>query len=164
MDLKKELIIIIHNIRSAQNVGAVFRTAEGLGASKIYLSGYSPFPFDEKKDKYPTKGQKAIAKTALGAEKMVLREKVKNIGRLIKNLKNKKHQIIGLEIAPESLDIKKINPHFPCALILGNEVRGIDRKILKQCDKIVHIPMQGKKESLNVSSAAAIAIYEILNR
>jgi 23S rRNA (guanosine2251-2'-O)-methyltransferase len=162
--LKKELIVIIHNIRSAQNVGAVFRTADGLGIFKIYLSGYSPFPFDEKKDKYPTKGQKSIAKTALGAEKIVAWGKMKNIGSLIKDLKNKNYQIIGLEISPGSLDIKKFSPHFPCAMILGNEVRGIDQKILKQCDKIVHIPMQGGKESLNVSSAAAAAIYEILNK
>jgi 23S rRNA (guanosine2251-2'-O)-methyltransferase len=161
--MEKELIIIAHNIRSAYNVGAIFRIADGLGASKIYLTGYAPAPHDNN-DKYPNQGQRALAKTALGAEKNVPWEKAENIFEIIERLKKIKYQIIELEISPESEDIKKFKPQFPCALILGNEVGGIDETILEKCDKIIHIPMLGKKESLNVSVAAGIAIYEILNK
>jgi 23S rRNA (guanosine2251-2'-O)-methyltransferase len=160
--MKKELAIIAHNIRSAQNVGAIFRSAECLGAEKIYLTGYSPRPFSEDKDAYIKQGQKLLAKTALGAEKIVLWEKIKDIGSLIKKLKKDKFQIIALELDKKAEDIKFFEPKFPCALILGNEVRGIDRKILKKCDRIVYIPMKGKKESLNVSVAGGIAMWEML--
>jgi 23S rRNA (guanosine2251-2'-O)-methyltransferase len=160
--MKKELVIIAHNIRSAQNVGAFFRIADCLGVSKIYLTGYTPRPFLENKDAYVSEGQKNLAKTALGAEKMIPWEKIKNIGKLMEKLKKEKFQIIALELDKKAEDIKKFKPRFPCALILGNEVMGIDRKILKKCDKIVHIPMKGKKESLNVSAAAGIAVWEIL--
>jgi len=161
--MKKELVIIAYNIRSAYNTGALFRTVDGLGASKIYLSGHTPIPFGDK-DKYPNRGQKTLAKTALGAEKTVLWEKNKNIFKLIDKLKKDKYQILGLEISPKSKDIKKMKFQFPCALLLGNEIKGIERKILEKCDKIIQIPMRGKKESLNVSTAAGIAIYEILNK
>jgi 23S rRNA (guanosine2251-2'-O)-methyltransferase len=161
--MEKKLVIIAHNIRSAYNVGAIFRTAEGLGALKVYLNGYSPSPY-EKNDNYANRGQKALAKTALGAEDVVSWEKTENISELIKKLRSNKYQIIGLELNPESITIKKFKPQFPCALILGNEVGGIDKGILAECDKIIQIPMKGKKESLNVSVAAGIAIYEILNK
>ncbi len=161
--MKKELVIIAYNIRSAYNIGAIFRTVDGLGASKIYLSGYTPAPFVSK-DKYPSKGQKALAKTALGAEKTVLWEKKESILELVDKLRKDKYQILGLEISSNSKDIKKVKLRFPCALLLGNELKGIEEEILEKCDKIIQIPMKGKKESLNVSIAAGIAIYEILNK
>lgn len=158
------LVVIAHNIRSAYNIGAIFRTAEGLGVSKIYLTGYTLSPYNKKEGKYPSAGEKSLAKTALGAEDLVKWEKVENVRILIKKLKKERYQIIGLEILPQSLDIKKIKPKFPCALILGNEISGIERDILRLCDKIIFIPMQGQKESFNVSIAAGIALYEILNK
>jgi 23S rRNA (guanosine2251-2'-O)-methyltransferase len=161
--MKKELVIIAHNIRSAQNVGAFFRTADCLGISKIYLTGYAPRPFMKDIDAYENSGQKYLAKTALGAENTIPWKKIKNISELIRKLKKDKFQIIALELDKKAKNLKKINPRFPCALILGNEVRGIDKKILKLCDKIIYIPMKGEKESLNVSVAAGIAIYKILN-
>jgi 23S rRNA (guanosine2251-2'-O)-methyltransferase len=161
--MEKKLVIIAHNIRSAYNVGAIFRTMEGLGASKIYLDGYSPAPFG-KNDRYPNRGQKALAKTALGAEKNISWEKTESILKLVEKLRNDEYQIIGLEINPKSVAIKKFKPRFPCALILGNEADGIEKNVLGKCDKIIQIPMKGKKESLNVSVAAGIAVYEILNK
>jgi 23S rRNA (guanosine2251-2'-O)-methyltransferase len=158
----KKLVIIAHNIRSAQNVGAFFRIADCLGGAKIYLTGYTPRPYLEDEDSYMNQGQKYLAKTALGAEKMVAWEKIQSISELIKRLKKDKFKIIGLELDKNANDIKKFKPCFPCALILGSEVEGIDRKILKKCDKIIYIPMKGKKESLNVSVAAGIAVWEIL--
>lgn len=157
-----ELYLVINNVRSAYNVGAIFRTADGAGVKKIYLTGYTPAPFDKKKEAYPVTAQKMIAKTALGAEKYVAWEKGIKISEIIKNLKNTGFQIVALENIKNSLELKKFKPRFPCVLILGNEVKGINKKIIAQCDAIVSIPMRGRKESLNVSVAAGIAMYEIL--
>jgi tRNA G18 (ribose-2'-O)-methylase SpoU len=157
--MKKKLIIIAHNIRSAHNVGAFFRTADGAGVIKIYLTGYTGSPFNEKKDKFETKAQRALGKTALGAIRFVKWEKREDIFSLIKNLKKDGFQILALENIHRSKDIFKFRSSSPCALILGNENKGIDKSILKECDKILAIPMRGKKESLNVSVAAGIAMY-----
>lgn len=162
--MKKELIIIAHDIRSAQNVGAFFRIADCLGISKIYLTGYTPRPFLMEKDTYIKQGQKHIAKTALGAEKVVSWEKREDLNAVISELKKNKFTIIGLELVKDAINIQRFNPKFPCALILGNEVEGIDKKILKRCDEIICIPMHGQKESLNVSVATGIAVWEILKQ
>lgn len=149
--------LVLLNIRSLHNVGAIFRTADCLGVKKIYLTGYTPGPFD-----IFGKLRKDFAKTALGAEKYIEWERAKNAGVLIKRLKKDKMQIIALEQSESSIDIKEFKPRGKLALILGNEVKGIPKSILKKCDKIVEIPMRGKKESLNVSVAAGIAIYALL--
>lgn len=158
---KNSVYIIVHDIRSAYNVGAIFRTADGAGVKKIFLTGYTPEPFNEK-NIYPTVAQKMIGKTALGAEKFVKYEKIKDLPVLIEKLKKQDFKIIALEQNKKSVDYKKFKPKFPCALILGNEVGGIDEDILNLCDSIISIPMRGEKESLNVSVAAGIAMYEIL--
>ncbi len=162
----KKIFLILHNIRSLHNVGAIFRTAEGLGVKKIYLTGYTPEPFDIFGP--PAGGlRKDFAKTALGAEKYISWEKIKNIFSLINRLKKEKIQIIALEQSKNSLDLKKFSlgnrvPKLGIALILGNEVSGIPKSVLKKCDKIIEIPMRGKKESLNVSVAAGIAVYALI--
>lgn len=160
--MNKKLSLILHNIRSSYNIGAIFRTADGAGVEKIYLSGYTMTPYDEKNEAYPTRAQKMLAKTALGAEKEIPWEKVESIDDLIDNLRKKKIKIAALEQSKNSVDIKKYKPGFPLALILGNEVEGLEGKILEKADVATEIPMRGKKESLNVSVAAGIAIYHIL--
>jgi 23S rRNA (guanosine2251-2'-O)-methyltransferase len=160
--MQKKLFLILHDIRSAYNVGAIFRTADGAGVSKIYLSGYTPCPPDSKKI-YKTDADKMIEKTALGAEKNVPWEKCENLEKILEKIRKEKIKIVALEKTDGAKDIKKFKPHFPTALILGNEVEGIPNKILEKCDAVVSIPMRGKKESLNVSVAAGIAMYEILN-
>lgn len=157
------IYLILYNIRSLHNVGSIFRTAEGLGVKKIFLTGYTPGPFD-----IFGKIRKDFQKTALGAEKYIEWEQVKNIFNLIKRLKKEKIKIVALEQSQKSIDLKRFSlgglaSKWGIALILGNEVRGIPKSILKKCDKIVEIPMRGKKESLNVSVAAGIAIWEITN-
>ena len=160
--MKKELFLILHDIRSAYNVGAIFRTADGSGVCKIYLSGYTPCPNDGKKMR-KTDADKMIEKTALGAEKNIEWEKCEDFKKLLKKLKKEKIQIVALEKTDGAEDLKNFRPDFPLALILGNEVEGISKNILKKCDAVVYIPMRGKKESLNVSVAAGIAMYEILS-
>ncbi|OGF51908.1 hypothetical protein A3I27_00970 [Candidatus Giovannonibacteria bacterium RIFCSPLOWO2_02_FULL_43_11b] len=148
--LKKQnckIYLILHNIRSVYNVGAIFRTADAAGVSKIYLTGYTPDP---------------AQKTALGAQKFVLRERKRDIGELIKNLWTSDVQIVALEQAKNAIDYRKFKPIFPIALILGNEVRGLSPALLKKCNKIIQIPIYGKKESLNVSVAAGIALFELI--
>jgi tRNA G18 (ribose-2'-O)-methylase SpoU len=159
---KRELFIILHDIRSAYNVGAVFRTADGAGAAGVYLTGYTPSPGSSRKI-YKTKAEKMIEKTALGAEKSVFWERHGEIEVLFKKLREKKINIAALEQAENAVNIKRFKPKFPLALVLGNEIKGIPEKILKKCDKVVSIPMRGRKESLNVSVAAGIAMYEILS-
>lgn len=159
--MNKKLFLILDNIRSAYNVGAIFRTADGVGVSKIYLCGYTQCPYDGDKP-YKTKAEKMIEKTALGAEKVVAWEKCEDAKTLIENLKKNYISVVGLEKADDSFGLYDYEPDFPLALVLGNEVDGISKNILKECDQIISIPMRGKKESLNVSVAAGIAIYAIM--
>lgn len=157
------MYIIAHNIRSAHNVGAIFRTCDGAGAAKIYLSGYTPEPASQdKKEDEKTKAEKMLGKTALGAENSVPWERVESLDRLLLDLEKKKVSVVALEKTDASMPMNDFEMKFPMALILGNEVDGVSDEILQQCDGIMELPMRGKKESLNVSVAAGIAIYGIL--
>lgn len=152
---KSELFVIAHNIRSLHNVGSIFRTAESLGVSKIYLTGYTGTPPDSK-----------LAKVALGAENMIIWEYAKSAVRLIKKLKERGVRIVVLEnnIHYKTIKLQNYEPKFPIALLLGEETKGNTKKLLDLADDIIEIPMQGQKESLNVSVAAGIAIYEITKK
>jgi len=154
--MKKEIYLILHNIRSLHNVGSIFRTADCAGVKKIFLTGYTPAPVD-----IFGKTKNEIKKTALGAERTIDWEKYKDIGKLILKLKKQKIKIIALEQSQNSINYKKFRPEFPLALIVGNEVRGISKQILKKCDNTVEIPVAGKKESLNVAVAAGIILFEL---
>lgn len=148
------IYVLSYNIRSAYNIGAIFRTADGAGVNKIILGGYTPSPSHQK-----------VSKTALGAEKNINWEKVSQSVKKIDELKKEGFQIIGLEIRKKiKFDFYyNFKPRFPCLLILGNETKGLPSRILKKCDKIITIPMRGKKESLNVSVAFGIVIYHLSN-
>ncbi|MDD5340945.1 MAG: TrmH family RNA methyltransferase [Patescibacteria group bacterium] len=150
---KKEIYLILQNIRSLFNIGSIFRSADAFSVSKIYLCGYSGFPVDKQMAK--------IAKTALGAEKTVPFEHYWQTATLIKKLKKQKIKIIALELTKGAKPLNKFEPKFPLAIIVGNEILGITKNILKLADEMVYIPMQGKKESLNVAIAASIALYDL---
>jgi len=151
--------LILYHLRSSHNVGAIFRTADAIGASEIYLVGYTSAPVDQF-----GRINKAIAKTALGAEKTIEWEPVEDILELIKKLKEKSCQIVALEQAANSIDYKKAELKKDVAIILGNEVGGIEPEILKQCDVVAEIPMRGGKESLNISVAAGVALFRWLDK
>lgn len=157
----KELYIIAHNIRSAYNVGAIFRTCDGAGVDKIYLTGYTQSPAPEGREA-ASKPEKMIAKTALGAEHGMPWERTDDLPALIARLKSAGVYVMALEKTDDSVNIKKFEPKFPMALILGHEVDGVKDEILERCDGAIDIPMRGRKESLNVSVATGIAIYELL--
>ena len=149
-------ILIIHNVRSVQNVGAMFRTADAADIDKIYLTGYTPTPLDRFGRK---RGD--LAKSALGAEEFVSWEQKKSILPLLTKLKKDKFCIIAIEQDKKSVDYKKVKLGKKNVFIVGAEVTGIPKNILQKCDIIAEIPMRGKKESLNVSVALGIALFRI---
>jgi tRNA G18 (ribose-2'-O)-methylase SpoU len=153
----KDVSILLHNIRSTYNVGSIFRTADAVGVSKIYLSGYTPAPVDRF-----GRNRQDISRASLGAEKTVAWESVDSPFELIKELKKEKVKIIGLEQDKKSIDYKEINLDQRSLIILGEEVSGIEKKLIDLCDQIVEIPMFGKKESLNVSVATGVLLYRIM--
>lgn len=150
--MNKKIVLVLHNIRSRYNVGSIFRTADCAGVNKIYLCGITPKPPHSK-----------ISKVALGAEEYVAWEECRQTGRVIDKLKNKGYQILALEQSNKSINYSKFKPKFPAALILGAEVTGLSARLLNKCDKIIEIPMCGQKESLNVSVACGISIFQIIN-
>lgn len=154
---KKEVFVLLHDIRSVHNVGSIFRTSDAAGVSKIFLSGYTPAPLDkfgrERKD---------LAKVALNAEKSVPWEFSKNPGMLVKKLKKEGVLVITMEQTKNSVDYKKVNIKYPALFIMGNEVEGVPKKLLRLADIKAEIPMKGEKESLNVSVAFGIALFRIL--
>jgi len=159
MSKRKVIYLILDNIRSRENVGSIFRTADAAGVTKIYLCGITPTPPHDK-----------ISKTALGAETYVPWEYRKQTWKCLLEIKNQnpKIKIIGLEQTKDAENVFMFGSMFRSstskhiALVLGNEIRGLSPQILKYCDKIVCIPMCGKKESLNVSVAAGIALYQMI--
>ena len=158
MAKKKISVLILHNIRSAINVGAIFRTADAVGISHIYISGYTPTPIDKF-----ARVQKDIAKSALGAEKSIPWTYSKTPTKIISNLKKEGFQIIGIEQDKRAKDYRKIKIKDKTAFLLGNEVSGMSESLKNECDTIAEIAMLGEKESLNVSVAFGIAVFRILN-
>lgn len=153
----RETVVILPDIRSALNVGSIFRTADAAGVSKIYLTGYTPAPVDKF-----GRVEKQIAKTALGAEKKLPWEKVSEAARLLAKLKKTGFQIVAVEQDNRSIDYKKLKIGSKTAFVFGNEIDGLPRKILDKCDIIIEIPMRGQKESLNVAVSAGVVLFQAL--
>lgn len=152
-----QIHLLLHNIRSTHNVGAIFRTADATGVKKIYISGYTPAPIDRFGRSRPD-----ISKASLGAEKTVEWENISDIKNLIKSLKKGRFNIVGVEQDKRSIDFRKSKVKGNALIIVGNEVDGIDKDTLDLCDQILEIPMLGQKESLNVSVATGIVLYALI--
>ena len=156
-----KITLVLHNIRSTYNVGAIFRTAEGFGVSKIIISGYTPYPTHGGDTRVPHIAEKISAqihKTALGAESMVPFEQYDNI---LTWLDANTLPVVALEQAENSINLREYIPPHEFALLLGEEVHGIEAQLLKKVSAVIEIPMYGKKESFNVSVAAGIALYAL---
>lgn len=156
-----EITLIAHNIRSTHNVGAIFRTAEGFGVRHIILSGYTPYPKLERDARLPHISEKItsqIHKTALGAETMVPFEYVENIRDW---LDSHPMPLIALEQSADSINLRHFTPSDQFALLLGEEVNGIEPDLIDRCQYTLEIPMVGQKESFNVSVATGIALYAL---
>lgn len=154
MNRETHLSILLDNIRSAWNVGSIFRTADGLGISKLYLCGITPTPENT-----------SVPKTALGAEKSVSWEYANNALETARNLKGEGYKLIALEQDNRARSIMEIEqtPVRKAILVIGNEVTGVDPDILDLSDEIVHIPMHGQKRSLNVEVALGIAAFQFIS-
>lgn len=126
----------------------MFRTADAFGVGLVYLVGYTA---------HPPKPQ--IDKVALGAETWIPWSPAENLLSLVQTLKQEGVSVVALEKTSYSIPIAQYSPHSPTALLVGNEVSGVSDAVLAACDAVVHIPMLGKKESLNVSVAAGVALY-----
>lgn len=146
-----ELHLIAHNIRSRENVGSLFRTADSLGVSKLWITGYTPAPPDAK-----------LSKVALGAEEHVSYEQVIDLQGVIQRLRVDGYKIYALELTSDAIELAQFNPPLKIALLLGTETTGIPPSLIAQCDGAIMMTQKGMKESMNVAVAAGIAAWKIL--
>ena len=154
------LVLIANDIRSAHNVGALFRTASGAGVEKIFLTGYTMVPPRAGK-LYLSRAEKDLIKTALGAEQEIPFEQKVDVRDCIRDLQHAGYTVIGLEQNKNALDYRTQPTSTKVALLIGTEVEGIPEELQKMCDSLYEIPMAGKKNSLNVSVATGIALYAL---
>lgn len=168
------MIAILQDVRSMYNVGSIFRTADAAGVEKIYLAGITPEPVDRFGQFRPQ-----FVKVSLGAEKTVKWDASATVSagqarsvratlKLIEKLKGEGYKIFAVEQDKNSIPyykvvFRRVRDKNKLALVFGNEVKGIPRAILKKCDKILEIPMRGKKESLNVSVAFGIIVFHLIH-
>jgi len=152
---KTPLAVVLDNVRSALNVGSVFRTCDAFRIEKIILGGITACPPNNE-----------IRKTAIGAEQSVEWEYAKDTVSAVENLKAQGYTIIAIEQADQSIMIDNLSSVqiSKAALVFGNEVKGVDDRIMDICDICVEIPQYGTKHSLNVSVSAGIAIWEFFKK
>ena len=149
-----EIAVLLHNVRSAHNVGSIFRTADAAGATRVFLSGYTPTPLDRF-----GRAHKEIAKTALGAERYLPWEYRKAPAALIAALRKEGWRVVGVEQDTDAHDYRTFTATEKTLFVLGNEVLGLSKPLRALCDLLIEIPMHGKKESLNVGVAAGIILF-----
>jgi len=150
---KYPIYVILENVRSLYNVGAMFRTSDGVGVEKIFLCGITGQPPNNE-----------ISKTALGAEESVEWEYEEEAVDVIDRLRGEGVQIIGVELADGAENYWEAVAEFPVCLVFGHEVEGVSEEVLAKCDKKVFVPMNGEKESLNVEAAFSTVTYEFLRK
>jgi len=162
---KFPLRLILDDLRSAGNVGSILRTADACDVELIYACGYTPYPetsHDIRPPHVSSSNQRNIAKTALGAETQVPVEHYSNTLEAIRQARSEGFKIIVIEQSEKALKLYQYQPpNAPIALVLGNEVDGVPEAHLAAADAVVELPMLGRKESLNVAVAAAIALYHV---
>ena len=152
---KTPVIAVLENIRSAYNVGSVFRTADAFLLEAVYITGYTCTP-----------PHKEIKKTALGAEETVAWKHFSNAAEAIASLKADGYKVYAVEQAVNSLHLQQTNfsSEEKIAVIFGNEVTGVEQDTIKQCDGCIEIPQLGMKHSLNIATAAGVVLWEIVRK
>lgn len=158
-DSVPRVTVILHNIRSTYNVGAIFRTADAVGASEVLLVGYTPAPLDRF-----GRPRADIKKASLGAEAAVPWRHVEDLDACIRELRANGVAVVAVEQSSQAIDYKTYVPRGHVALIFGNEIEGVPKQALDVADACIHIPMRGMKESLNVSVAAGIVLFRLFDR
>jgi tRNA G18 (ribose-2'-O)-methylase SpoU len=147
------IYVVLDNIRSLYNVGAIFRTSDGVMAEKIYLCGMTGMP-----------PRREITKTSLGACETVPWEYREKAATIVKELKEQGVQIVTLELTDPPNHYAKTEFDYPVALVIGHEINGVSDEVMKLSDKSISIPMLGLANSLNVATAYGIAVYQVLNK
>jgi tRNA G18 (ribose-2'-O)-methylase SpoU len=150
---RAEIYLVLDNIRSMYNVGAMFRTADAVRVKKIYLCGICATPPRNK-----------IFKTSLGAVEWVEWEYRKRAVEAVQELKEQGVQIVCLEQTDKSIDYHKAKYKKPVAIVVGHELRGISNDVLKESDLIVEIPMRGRANSLNVATACGVVLFDVAHK
>jgi tRNA G18 (ribose-2'-O)-methylase SpoU len=145
--------VLLDNLRSMYNVGAFFRTADGVNLEKLYLCGITAYP-----------PKKAITKTALGAEETVPWEHDWDVVHAARAVQQRGYELVAVETNPDAIDLFEWQPRFPLCVAFGHEVDGLHPEVLKLADTHVRIPMRGKKGSLNVATAGGVVLYELLRK
>ena len=150
---KTPIVAVLENIRSAYNVGSVFRTADAFLLEAIYITGYTAIP-----------PHKEIKKTALGAEETVSWQHFNNASEAIKHLKEQEYQVYAVEQVKDSISLEKItfDEKAKIAVVFGNEVTGVEQETILQCDGCIEIPQLGMKHSLNIATAAGVVLWELI--
>ena len=149
---KIPVIAVLENIRSAYNVGSVFRTADAFLLEAIYICGYSAKP-----------PHKEIKKTALGAEETVHWKHFKSAAEAIAELRNEQYKIFAVEQVENSISLEKFKTGpEKTAVVFGNEVTGVEQSTIQLCDGCIEIPQLGMKHSLNIATAAGVVLWEIV--
>lgn len=163
---RNPIVLILHNVRSLQNVGLIFRLADAFLVEKVYLTGFTGYPPLSKDDPRPQNIQdhalREIQKTAINLLPFVPWEYQEDAVSLISELKKKKYQIVSVEQTKESVGFSKVSFKEPLALILGHERWGVDELLLDLSDLVVEIPMLGMGNSHNVAMTAAILLSRIV--
>ena len=149
---KIPLTVVLDNVRSLNNIGSVFRTSDAFRVEHIALCGITATP-----------PHREIHKTALGAEESVAWSYHEDTAECVRVLKDKGYRLYAVELAHDSLKLgtDRVATDKPVALVLGNEIEGVQESLLPLCDGCLEIPQYGTKHSLNVSCAAAIVIWEL---
>lgn len=145
--------ILLDNVRSLYNVGSFFRTADAAGVAKLYLCGITGRP-----------PNKAITKTALGAEETVAWEPHADAAELARRLVTNQVELAAIETSVHAVDLFDWQPRFPLCVVFGHEVDGVRPEVLELCDTHIRIPMLGRKHSLNVATAGGVVVYELLRK
>jgi 23S rRNA (guanosine2251-2'-O)-methyltransferase len=153
IDHRLPVAVLLDNVRSMYNVGAFFRTADGVGLEKLCLCGITAHP-----------PKKSISKTALGAEETVPWEHDWDAVHMADGLRRSGYQLAAVETSAHAVDLYEWQPRFPVCVAFGNEVEGLRPELLQMADAHVRIPMMGSKESLNVATAGGVVLYELLRK
>ena len=145
------VVVVVDSVRSLYNVGSIFRTSDGVLVEKLILTGFTPRP-----------PRKEIEKTALGSTQSVPWEYIKGPAEAVRQLKTSGYHAFCLELTDEVVPYYDVSPaHFPLCLVIGNEITGVSKDVLAECDTAIEIPQFGIKQSLNVAVAYGVAIFEL---
>ncbi len=157
-------MVVAHNIRSVHNVGSLLRTGEVFAVDRVHVTGFTPYPAhpgDERDPKLRDLQTRRLAKAAAGAERTMPFERHADVRALLASLRETGYEVVGLEIDPAAITLADYAPPEKVALVLGDEVTGIDPALRAACDRLLEIPTYGRKDTLNVSVAAGIALYHL---